>query len=154
MDEPDLDGFAMADISGVEDVIDRDGLNTICRSFFELFGLSIRVFSHDGSLLADIHEAQEVCRYVNTIPAGAKLCAQTVGEVQRLTPSKKSIVHPCFTGAEYRVVPIRYQARHVGHFVVGPYVPALTREVPRTLLKLTPGMDRQRCQQTLTQVPE
>ena len=45
----DLD---LGDISGLEEVIDREALAEVCRSFFDLFGISIRVFSQGGALLA------------------------------------------------------------------------------------------------------
>jgi hypothetical protein len=45
-----------ADITRLEDVVDKQALAQVCRSFFELFGISIRVFSKAGSMLADVHE--------------------------------------------------------------------------------------------------
>ena len=144
---------SLAEISRLEDVVDREALGEVCRSFHDLFGISIRVFSREGSLLADVHEEQTVCGYVNTLAKGRRACAQTVGDVKRIDPENGEIMHPCFTGAVYRVVPIEYQGRRVGRFVIGPYLPAETREVPRSLLSVDEGLDAERARTTLAELP-
>ncbi len=130
----------MGDIARLEDVVDREALTQVCRSFFDLFSLSVRVFSSGGGLLADVHEEQAICHYVNSLPGGRAACGRTVGEVKDVAPSDGVALHPCFTGALYRVVPIRYQGRAVGRFVVGPYLPAEMSEVPRSLLAVDPAV--------------
>lgn len=144
---------SLAEISRLEDVVDREALGEVCRSFHDLFGISIRVFSREGGLLADVHEEQAVCGYVNTLKKGRSACARTVGDVRRIDPEDGEVMHPCFTGAVYRVVPIEYQGRRVGRFVIGPYLPAETREVPRSLLTVDEGIDPERARTTLAEVP-
>lgn len=146
-------GASLGEISRLEDVVDREALGEVCRSFHDLFGISIRVLSRDGSLLADVHEEQTVCAYVNTLPDGRQSCARTVSTVKGLVPEDGEVVHHCFTGAVYRVVPIEYQGRRVGRFVIGPYLPAGLREVPRTLLEVDPRLEPEKARTTLTQMP-
>lgn len=145
--------LAMADFGRLDEVVDRDALAEVCRSFHGLFGLSIRVISREGSLLADVHAEQSLCRYVNTLGQGKRACAATVGHVKTLEPTDEVLVHPCFTGAVYRVVPIDYQGRRVGRIVVGPYLPAETREVPRSLLTVDPGIDPEQARNELANMP-
>ncbi|MGH7296399.1 MAG: hypothetical protein ACRELB_15785, partial [Polyangiaceae bacterium] len=47
----------------IEDLIDRHGLDELCRSFHALFGIPVRVYSHEGALLADAAGEQELCAY-------------------------------------------------------------------------------------------
>lgn len=145
--------LALADVARLEDIVDRAALAEVCRSFFELFALPIRVFSRDGTLLSDVHEEQELCRYVNTLTNGRKACSALVGEVRGIDPEDGAVEHPCFTGACYRIVPIHYQGRRLGRFVVGPYVPAERREVPRSLLVLDPRLDPATARDALGSMP-
>ena len=52
MVEPKSADLAYGEIAQLEELIDRESLREVCRSFFELFGLSIRIFSGRGVLLA------------------------------------------------------------------------------------------------------
>ncbi|MBC7171720.1 MAG: PocR ligand-binding domain-containing protein, partial [Polyangiaceae bacterium] len=149
---PPID-ITLGDISRLEDVVDREALSQVCRSFHGLFGLSIRVLSQEGTLLADVHEERHICRYVNTLFAGRSACTATVCAVKAVDPVDGTVLHPCFTGARYRIVPITYQGRRVGRFVVGPYLPAELREVPRSLLAIDPEIDQNEARTHLAQMP-
>lgn len=144
--------LTLADVASLEDIVDKGALAEVCRSFFDLFALPIRVFSRDGALLADVHETREICRYVNALADGRPACGALVTEVKGIAPQDGAIEHPCFTGAVYRIVPIEYQGRRLGRFVVGPYLPAECREVPASLLRLRsihPG----RAREALSEMP-
>jgi signal transduction histidine kinase len=58
-----------------------------------------------------------------------------------LEPNGQTIVHPCFTGAVYRIVPLSHQGRLIGRFIVGPYVPAETAEPPASLTSVDDAID-------------
>ncbi|MFT3921260.1 MAG: ATP-binding protein [Myxococcales bacterium] len=143
----------MADVRSIEDLVDRDALGEVCRSFFELFGLPIRVLANDGALLADVHQQRAICTYLNGLPEGRSACVHTVNDVRGLIPEHGELVHPCFTGAVYRVVPIRYDGRRLGRFVVGPYLPAELREVPGSLLQIDPAVDPTIAKEHLGEMP-
>jgi signal transduction histidine kinase len=76
-----------------------------------------------------------------------------VSEVRGIDPQDGPVEHPCFTGACYRVVPIHYQGRRLGRFVVGPYVPAERREVPRSLLVIDERIDPRAARDSLNEMP-
>ena len=145
--------LVLADIARLEQVVDRRALAEVCRSFHELFALPVRVFSAEGALIADAHEGQEICSYVNTSSAGRLACSSIVDGVKRSVPEGPNSTHACFTGAEYRIVPIDYHGRRLGRFVVGPYLPAELREVPRKLLVLDERFDPERARTLLGQMP-
>ena len=143
----------LADVSRLEEVVDRDAMTEVCRSFHALFGISVRVFSREGVLVADVHTEQAICQYVDTLPMGRSACTRLVTSVKQIDPEEGIVVHPCFTGAVYRIVPIDYQGRRVGRFVVGPYLPAETKEVPRSLLVVDPGIDHGQASRDLASLP-
>lgn len=145
--------IAFGDIARLEEVVDRGALRDVCRSFFDLFGLSIRIYSTDGSLLADVHEVPAIYKYVDQFPLGRRAVAKTVEAVARLDPQGDHGRHTCFTGAVFDVVALTYQGRRVGRIVVGPYVPAELKEVPRTLLKIDPAVDRDAIRDNLAEMP-
>ena len=140
-DDTNAADLLMGDVVRLEDVLTRDAVTTVCKSFFALFGLPVRVISQEGDLLADVHQDRSLCRYLNTFGSGEKACASTVGAVRDLEPDRKAIVHPCFTGAVYRVAPLSYQGRPIGRFIVGPYVPAETNNAPLSLSSVDPAID-------------
>jgi signal transduction histidine kinase len=144
----------MADAQRIEDLVDREALGEVCRSFFELFGIPIRLFSAEGHLLSDVHQQRAICSYVNGIEEGRSACSSTVAEVRRLLPEGEEIVHPCFTGAVYRVVPVHYDGRTLGRFVVGPYLPAEVKEVPTSLLEIAPDVDPALAREHLNEMPK
>jgi signal transduction histidine kinase len=151
MTRPSTD-ITLGDVARLEEIVDRAALLEVCRSFFELFALPIRVFSRDGTLLADVHEARDICRYVNTLEAGRPACSALVSAVKDVDPDD-TVVRACFTGAVYRVVPIDYQSRRLGRFVIGPYLPAELREVPHSLLVLDDAIDQERAREALSEMP-
>jgi two-component system sensor histidine kinase BarA len=153
MTDPTTADLHHGEIAHLEDLIDRDSLREVCRSFFDLFGLSIRVFSVRGALLANVHEERSICRYANSFGEGRRACAATVGEVQTIVPKTTTVVHPCFTGAVYHVVPIIYDDRQLGRIVLGPFLPTEIRDAPASLLKLDSSMDRARANLALAEMP-
>ncbi|MFW6198064.1 MAG: PocR ligand-binding domain-containing protein, partial [Myxococcota bacterium] len=114
----------LGEVARLEEVVEGDALAQVCRSFFDLFNLPVRVFSREGRLLADVHEERAICIYVNSLSSGSRACGATVAAAKAVVPGEDVVRHPCFTGAEYRIVPIGYQGRQVGRFVIGPYLPA------------------------------
>ena len=148
---PALD-IALGDITRLDEVVDREALRDVCRSFFELFGLSARVFSSEGTLLADAHEEPAIHAYLRTLPRGRQLLDQSVDAVVRAHPEKRTQLSE-LTGAVYDVVPLVYQGRRVGRFVLGPYLPAELKEVPRALLKSDPGIDKEKVRTALASMP-
>ncbi len=138
----------------IEDLVDRDGLEELCRGFQSLFGIPIRIYSTDGALLADASVEHELCAYVNTLGNGQKACEATVSAVKAREPGEAGdAVHPCFTGAAYRVLALEYDGRRVGRLVVGPFLPAHVAEPPGSLLAVDAGIARDRAQALLARMP-
>jgi two-component system, NarL family, sensor histidine kinase BarA len=146
--------IAYGEVSQLEELIDRDSLREVCRSFFDLFGLSIRIFSARGLLLASVHEERSICRYVNSLARGRVACSETVAHAQMLVPTGSgTVAHPCFTGALYHIVPIRYDDRSLGRIVLGPFLPAEVNEVPSSLLSIDPKLEPERARLALLEMP-
>jgi two-component system sensor histidine kinase BarA len=146
--------LAYGEIAQLEELIDRDSLREVCRSFFELFGLSIRIFSGRGVLLASVHEERSVCRYVNSLTRGRVACSETVAQAQMLVPKGNgTVAHACFTGAVYHIVPICYDDRQLGRIVLGPFLPADVTEVPTSLLAIDEKLEPERARLALAEMP-
>ncbi|MGH7435574.1 MAG: ATP-binding protein [Polyangiaceae bacterium] len=138
----------------LEDLVDRDGLDELCRTFLALFGIPVRIYSTDGALLADANAEQDLCAYVNTLDDGRRACAGTVGGVRsRLPGDSGDVVHPCFTGAAYRIIALDYDGRRVGRLIVGPFMPANVNEAPPSLLEVDKGISKERAEKLLQRMP-
>ncbi|MEY4581614.1 MAG: hypothetical protein RL701_6317 [Pseudomonadota bacterium] len=154
VDSQPFASIAYGEVTHLEELIDRDSLREVCRSFFELFGLSIRVLSARGVLLASVHEERSICRYINSLSRGRVACSETVAQAQLLVPQDRgTVAHPCFTGAVYHIVPIIYDERQLGRIILGPFLPADTSEVPQALLDVDPKLDPARASLTLAEMP-
>lgn len=152
-DETHAADILMGDVVRLEDVLSRDSVTSVCKSFFALFGLPVRVISHEGDLLADAHRDRPLCSYLNTLRNGERECTKTVGLVRDIEPERGTIVHPCFTGAVYRIVPLAYQGRPIGRFILGPYVPAENRGAPGSLISVDDAIDEPTVLQHFDRMP-
>jgi two-component system sensor histidine kinase BarA len=138
----------------LEDLVDRDGLDELCKSFVVLFGIPVRVYSSAGALLADAGSQQELCAYVNTTRDGRRACASTVAAVRARDPGDEvDVVYPCFTGAAYRIFALEYDRRRIGRLIVGPFLPASVAEAPASLLTVDAAVDKERAQTLLLKMP-
>ncbi len=153
--EVDLDALTLnTGAIRLEDLIDRSMLQDVIRSVFSLFGISVRVFAADGTLLSDQAEQQPLCRVLNQLPDGRAACATHVNTIKRLAPeAEQSVEHDCFSGARYHVAPITYDGRVLGRIILGPYLPAELREVPPGLLVAVPTLDPAKARELLPRMP-
>jgi signal transduction histidine kinase len=137
----------------VEDLVEREALEELCRSFQNLFGIPVRIYSSEGARLADATGEHELCAYVNTTPGGAKACTATVAAVRARDPGETGdVTHPCFTGAAYRIFALEYDGRRLGRLIVGPFLPA-SANVPASLLDIDPAVDKERATALLAKMP-
>jgi two-component system, NarL family, sensor histidine kinase BarA len=138
----------------LEDLVDRDALDELCRSFVVLFGIPVRIYSSDGALLADAAAEQELCAYVNGTADGRRACASIVGAVKaRDAGTSGDVMHPCFTGAAYRIMALEYDGRRVGRIIVGPFLPSTVVSVPSSLLGIDRGIDKERATALFEKMP-
>jgi signal transduction histidine kinase len=138
----------------LEDLVKREALTELCTSFHALFGIPVRIYSADGALLSDVYVEQEVCAYVNTLLKGRAACSATVTAVKSTEPGPSGdAIHPCFTGAAYRIIGIDYESRRIGRLVIGPFLPATVPEAPESLLKVDKGIDAAKAQTLLFKMP-
>jgi signal transduction histidine kinase len=153
-DTVDVDDLILAERVRLEDLVDRDGLDELCRAFHALFGIPVRIYSREGGLLADATGEQDLCAYVNTLPEGRSACASIVGAVKGREPgSSGDVVHPCFTGGVYRIMALEYDGRRIGRLIVGPFLPSSVTEAPATLLSIDPGITKEKAQTLLLKMP-
>jgi len=138
----------------IEDVVDRDALDEMCRSMQALFGIGVRVYSAEGALLANVATELDACVLVNQVSQGRAACGSTVTAAKSVDPGDDGdVVHGCFTGLAYRIVSLDYEARRVGRIVLGPYAPAGMREPPPSLSKTVVKLDMLEAAEKLATVP-
>jgi two-component system sensor histidine kinase BarA len=151
---PTTEDPALDAVLRLEDLVKRESLEELCRSFFALFGISVRIYASEGGLLADVAQEQEICGYVNTLLKGRSACSTTVSAAKSTPPGPSGdLLHPCFTGAAYRIIAIEYEGRRIGRMVIGPFLPAGVTDVPETLLKVDPGLDAEKARALLPKMP-
>ena len=138
----------------IEDVVDRDALDEMCRSVQAIFGIGVRVYSAEGALLANVATELDVCALVNQVSQGRLACGSTVSAAKSVDPGDAGdVVHACFTGLAYRIVSLDYEGRRVGRIVLGPYAPAGLREPAPSLAKTVTKLDILQANEKLANVP-
>jgi signal transduction histidine kinase len=138
----------------LEDLVDREALQEVCKSFFALFGIPVRIYAQDGALLADAVQDQAVCQYIQSLREGRAACGATVSAVKSADPGASlEATHPCFTGAVYRIIGIDYDGRRLGRVIVGPFLPADLKEMPRSLLAIDQAIDPMKAKELLPKMP-
>ena len=121
---------------------DHDLYLEVCQSFVDLYRVSVKVLDDRGSRLLDIPSRADLCQYIYEFPPCRNLCIQTVNAVRVHQPAFQTTERTvCFSGAEYRMVPIHYATDVVGKIVFGPGLPTSLTSSPKNLLNLDPGVD-------------
>ena len=149
-----LEALTMGSGLRLEDLVDREALLEVCKSFFALFGIPVRIYAGDDRLLADAVQDQQLCMYLQGLRDGRAACGATVSAVKSADPGGQGdATHPCFTGALYRIIGLDYDGRRLGRVILGPFLPAEVREVPRSLLRIDPGIDADKAKELLPKMP-
>ena len=121
---------------------DRDLYLEVCQSFVDLYRVSVKVLDDRGSRLLDIPSRADLCQYIYEFPACRQMCIQTVNTIRVHQPAFQTTERTiCFSGAEYRMVPIHYATDVVGKIVFGPFLPTSLTASPKNLLGMDPALD-------------
>jgi len=149
-----IDALTLGQGLRLEDLVDREALEEVCKSFFGLFGIPVRIYAQDGQLLADAVQDQQLCSYLQGLRDGRAACGATVSAVKSADPGVAGeATHPCFTGALYRIIGLDYDGRRLGRVILGPFLPAEVKEVPRSLLRIDSGVDPDKARELLPKMP-
>ena len=141
-DDTSAADILMGDVVRLEDVLSRDSVRSVSKSFFALFGLSRSRDLPRRAIcsLTRIVIARSATTSTRWPPADASVRTplawfETWSRIAGLSST------PCFTGAVYRIAPLAYQGRSIGRVIVGPYVPAETHQAPASLTSIDDGID-------------
>ena len=78
----------------------------------------MRDLESSSRALANVASELDVCGLVNESSEGRGACGATVSAAKSVDPGDEGdVVHPCFTGLEYRIVSLDYEGRRIGRIV-------------------------------------
>ena len=138
----------------LEDLIDRDALGEMVKSFHDLFGVPLRIFSEEGKLLGDAAEQNALYTFLNTVKAGRAAMAEVASKVKNLALGEDGMgSFLCTTGERYRVAAIQYDGKRIGRMILGPFVTPAQIEPPPALLALDPELDPARLSELFRAMP-
>lgn len=142
------------DAARLEDFLEREGLEELLASVHTLFGIGVRVYSAEGALLGSAASDLPLCTFVNELSGGRAACGQTVSAARSAEPGPSGeLLHPCFTGLAYRIVPLEYEGRRVGRVVFGPFAPSDARLAPPAFARTEPRLDLVKAEALLAREP-
>ena len=137
----------------LEELVDRQSVEQLAKSFAELFGVGVRLFDQDGKLLADASLPVELTLYLGTLKRARAALEGVVAAVKSVDPGDKGELVPCVSGGRYRVLALEHDGRRVGRVVIGPYYPTTALDLPTSLLELEPALDIDRARGLFTLAP-
>jgi signal transduction histidine kinase len=126
----------------LEDLIDRDALAEMVKSFYDLFGVPLRIFSEEGKLLGDAADQIPLYAYLNSVKAGRAALQDVASQVKNIELDDEGMAsYPCATGEHYRVAAIQYDGKRIGRMILGPFVAPGENDTPAALLALDAALD-------------
>lgn len=122
---------------------DQELYEEVCQSFVDLYRVSVKLLDSRGNRLMDIPSRADLCQYIYEFAPCRRACIQIVGAIRTREPSFQSIESAaCFSGAEYRIVPIHHATDVVGKVVFGPFLPKNLNGCPPAFLSMDPNLNR------------
>ena len=149
-----LDELTLEHRYSMQELVSRDTLEELLRSLHELFGISSRVFTNDGTSFAEAGPGSELQAYLGPLPGGRRIVRETVEAVRSALPrSSTSVNLECATGERYVVVALDYDGRVLGRTVIGPFLLNGDGELPERVMRCDALVDQARLQQLLQALP-
>ncbi len=138
----------------LEDLIDRDALGEMVKSFYELFGVPLRIFSDEGKLLGDAAEQNPLYAFLNSAKGGRAALSDVAAKVKNLGLGEDGMAsYPCATGESYLVAAIQYDGKRIGRMILGPFVAPGQQEPPAALFALDSALDAARLRELYGAMP-
>lgn len=151
--EKSLDDLTLADRFELDELVDRQALAEVTRSFEELFDVSLRLYGGKGKLLADTTRRPRLYEYLEEHRKSRLALQEVVANVRRAQPTSAPLLEQCVSGARYRIALVNYEGRAVGRIILGPYRAEETPEIPETLFATEPELDRTRVAELMAELP-
>ncbi|MCA9565810.1 MAG: PocR ligand-binding domain-containing protein, partial [Myxococcales bacterium] len=135
----------------LKDVIhkDKDLYVEVCESFVDLYQVAVKLLDDKGNRLLDFPGRSDLCQYIYNFETCRQACVNIVGGIRRSEPTFQTVeTNHCFSGAQYRTVPIHNATDVIGKVVFGPFLPSDVKGPPREFLAMDPRLDPQTAWQT------
>jgi len=149
-----VDELTVGSGARLEELVDRESLSQLAKSFADLSGVGVRVFDAEGKMLVDASLPVELIQYLSTMKQARNAVEATVSAVKNLDPGPAGMASlDGVSGGRYRVVTLEHDGRRVGRLVLGPYYPPTVVDIPSALIELEPALDLDKARGLLTLAP-
>lgn len=130
---------------GLAELVDPGGLEGICASFHDLFGVGMRVYAADGTLLAETAPEAGYCAYLRESAEGRRQCRQFRARLAHLGETGDDPASArCFGGCTYRASRVVFEGDEMGRVVYGPFVDPEGERMPPVVPGPATGSDAAR----------
>jgi two-component system, NarL family, sensor histidine kinase BarA len=149
-----FDELTLGHGASLEDLIDRDALGEMVKSFCDLFGVPLRIFSEEGKLLGAAADEIPLYAFLNSVKAGRAALQDVAGKVKNIPLAEDAAASfLCATGEIYQVSAITYDGKRIGRMILGPFVSASLTEPPAALFALDAALDAARLRDLFRTLP-
>lgn len=137
-----LDDIALAHSFQLEELLDGAALVEMTRSFEQLFGVPVRIYSASGLLMADAEHIPRFYTLLDKSKEGSRAVQKVISQVRREKPGRgESVFLDCVSGGEYLTSAIVHEGRSLGHTILGPFLSPELRDLPEQVIELGEGCD-------------
>lgn len=136
-----LDELTMLQQFTLEELLDASALAEMTTSFEKLFGVSLRLYSVGGTLLADTRSFPRFYSQLDETKEG-RLAVQALVSRVRSRAAKVGSPEfvPCVSGGQYLISALSHEGKLMGRSILGPFVePDLDAPPASTLALLSPS---------------
>ena len=134
-----LNDIALSSRFTLEELLDGPALSEVARTFEELHGVTVRIYSSTGALLADAQSAPILYAVLEETKEGRRLVDQAVSLVRSAIPQRGEVLLlKGVPGETYLVSAITHDGRVLGRAILGPFVDSELGAPPSHLGQLVP----------------
>ncbi len=150
-----LNDITMGQNFNLEELLDSSALSEMTRSFEKLFGVSIRLYSSSGTLLADTTSVPRYYSLLDKSREGRRAVQTTISAVR----SQKAVlgsfqVVACPSGGKYLVSGLAHEGKLIGRAILGPFVPTTAEGPPDESQQLLPEEHRAEAKEAWAELPQ
>ncbi len=145
-----VDDLILGKGARLDELVDREALGELTRSFAELHGMGVRVFDNQGKLLAEAGRDGALFDYLRTLRGARRELETSTMAIKALEPGASGEAeYGCASGARYAVFAVESDTRRVGRVIIGPYFTPDVSELPADLCDADHEIDAQHAKDIL-----
>jgi two-component system, NarL family, sensor histidine kinase BarA len=149
-----LSDLTLAERYDLDEILDPASLAEMASSFEELFGVSLRIYSNGGRLLADTRRIPTLYAFLDRHLPGRLAVQKVIDRVRRAAPQPGSPERVgCISGGTYLARALVHDGRVLGRAILGPILDPEITAPPSDLVEAARGLSPTELEEHFRKLP-